>query len=104
MVEKVGALIKLPYWTSREQTLAYSRHLAREFLVKLPLKTKESRKDGHASNRNLEGTGADSPCVPKDEPMRKMSSLNGQGAFEGPKEKTKVVSPSVGGSGTTGNA
>lgn len=34
-------------------------------------------------NRDLEGTGTDCPCVPKDESTRQTSSLDGKQCFEG---------------------
>ena len=45
---------------------------------------------GMVQNRDLEGTGTDCPCVPKDESTRQTSSLDGQGVFEELRNKERT--------------
>lgn len=58
---------------------------------------------GVLQNINFAGTGTNSHCVLEDELMRRMTRLDGQGAFEGPKKK-KTTSTLGGGPDISGNA
>lgn len=53
---------------------------------------------------NLEGTGADCPCVLKDELTGKRTSLHGQGAFAGTWGKKRGYVTLEKGAGNSGRA
>lgn len=77
-----GAPTKLPHWASGGQTSAFSRSSFGKFLGKQPSKTKGSGRMDMLEGRNLEGTAAGCPCVPKDE-LSGTTGLDEQGTSEG---------------------